>query len=307
MRQRGEKAGGRDNRGMALVLTLLVVAILTAMVVEFAYGVYISTNALHNWQAAQQLSLAAKSATRLGARLITENASLYPYTYPGHMEITQKIPFDEIDGTISLRIEDENSKFNLNTLVYQNRILNTNAYASLLRMLKALDLKKDIADRIIDWIDPDTEPRLHDSENSAKNGYLDSIEELLLIPGIDRESYEKLLPCITIYGAAQDGTSKININGAAVPVLMSLSDSISKDMAESIIRYRDSTPFEKEDDILKVSGFDNIGTPLLGYIAVKAKAFHVLATAQTGNIKRVIESVIDISGSSRAVRYWKEF
>src|SRR3990172_7749332 len=109
MRQRGEEAGGRDNRGMALVLTLLVVAILTAMVVEFAYGVYISTNALHNWQTAQRLSLAAKSATRLGARLITQNASLYP----GHMEITQRIPFDEIDGTISLRIEDENSKFNL--------------------------------------------------------------------------------------------------------------------------------------------------------------------------------------------------
>ena len=78
MRQGGEKAGGRDNRGMALVITLLVVALLTAVVVEFAYGVYISTNALHNWQAAQRLSLAAKSATRLGARLITENALLYP-------------------------------------------------------------------------------------------------------------------------------------------------------------------------------------------------------------------------------------
>ena len=59
MRQRGEKAAGRDNRGMALVLTLLVVAILSGMVVEFAYGVYISTNALHNWQTAQRLSLAA--------------------------------------------------------------------------------------------------------------------------------------------------------------------------------------------------------------------------------------------------------
>ena len=125
MRQGGEKAGGRDNRGMALVITLLVVAILTAVVVEFAYGVYISTNALHNWQTAQRLSLAAKSATRLGARLITENASLYPYTYPGQMEIVQKIPFDEIDGTILLRIEDENSKFNLNSLVCPNGTLNT--------------------------------------------------------------------------------------------------------------------------------------------------------------------------------------
>ena len=70
-------------------------------------------------------------------------------------------------------------------------------------MLKALNLKADIADRIVDWIDPDAEPRLRDSENSAKNGYLDSIDELLLIPGIDRESYERLVPYVTIYGSVQ--------------------------------------------------------------------------------------------------------
>jgi general secretion pathway protein K len=307
MRQRGEKAGGRDNRGMALVLTLLVVAILTATVVEFAYGVYISTNALQNWQTAQRLSLAAKSATRLGARLITGNAALYPYTYPGHMEITQKIPFDEIDGTIQLRIEDENSKFNLNSLVYQNHSINTSAYDSLIRMLKALGLKKDIADRIVDWIDTDTEPRLHDSENSAKNGYLDSIDELLLIPGIDRESYEKLLPYITRYGTADGSPAQININGAGIPVLMSLSDSINADMAERVVRYRDATPFANVSDIFKVQGFDKLDRNILNYITVKGRAFHVLATAQAGNIKRIVESVIDISGGSRVVRYWKEF
>jgi general secretion pathway protein K len=286
---------------MALVITLLVVAILTAVVVEFAYGVYVSTNALHNWQTAQRLSLAAKSATRLGARLITENTALYPYTYPGHMEIAQKIPFGEIDGTMLLRIEDENSKFNLNSLIYQNRTLNTNAYDSFLRMLRALGLNKDIADRIADWIDPDTEPRLRDSENSVKNGYLDSIDELLLIPGIDRESYDKLLPYITIYGSGL-----ININGAAVPVLMSLSDNMSMDNAEKVLRYRDATPFADVSDINKVQGFDKLGIPL-AYITVKGTAFHLLTTAQTGNIKRVIESVIDISGSSRVVRYWKEY
>lgn len=300
------KALGKDNRGMALVITMLVVALLTAVVVEFAYGVYISTNALHNWQTAQRLSLAAKSATRLGARLITENNSLFPFTYPGQMESTQKIPFDEIDGTILIRIEDENSKFNLNSLVAPNGILNTKPYDSFLRMLKALGLKKDIADWVVDWIDTDTEPRLRDSENSAKNGYLDSIDELLLIPGIDRQSYERLVPYVTIYGSVQGSpTPQININGAAIPVLMSLSDDINPDLAERIVRYREATPF-LEGDISKVVGKE-ITTALSGYITVKGTAFHVLATAQAGNIKRIIESVIDISGGGRVVRYWKEF
>ncbi len=122
MKKRQGKAGNRDsycrnNKGMALVLTLLVVAILTAMVVEFAYGVYINTNALHNWQTAQRLSLAAKSAARLGARLIAESSVFDPYTSEP-TKITQKIPFEEIDGIILLEIENENSKFNLNSLVY---------------------------------------------------------------------------------------------------------------------------------------------------------------------------------------------
>jgi len=300
MRPGAEKAAVIDNRGMALVITLLVVAILTAVVVEFAYGVYVSTNALHNWQTAQRLSLAAKSATRLGARLITVNASLYPYTYPGQMEMVQKIPFDEIDGTILLRIEDENSKFNLNSLVFPNGMVNPIPYDALLRMLKALGFKRDIADRIADWIDTDSEPRLRDSEDSAKNGYLDSIDELLLIPGIDRESYEKLLPYITIYG-----NGMININGADIPVLMSLSDAITKDMATRVVSYRAATPFSETGNIGNVSGFGSIGMDLQKYITVKGTAFRVLATAQTGNIKRIIESVIDISGG-RVVRYWKE-
>lgn len=293
-----------NNKGMALIITLMVVSIITALVVEFAYGVYISTNALNNWQTAQRLSLAAKSATRLGARLITEKSVLDPYK-SGYMEIIQRIPFDEIDGTILLRIEDENSKFNLNSLVYEKGALNKDAFASLRRMLKALDLKTDIAERIADWTDPDSEPMLRDSENSAKNGYLDSIDEVLLIPGIDRESYEKLLPYITIYGSPY-GATRININGAGIPVLMSLSEAISRDTAEKIMRYRDDVPFKESSDILNMVNFDKLGRPLSD-ITVKGTAFHMLATAQTGNIKRIIESVIDISGSNRVVGYWREF
>jgi general secretion pathway protein K len=298
------KKAGMDSSGMALVITLVVVALLTAVVVEFAYGVYISTNALHNWQTSQRLSLAAKSAARLGARLVTANASLYPYTYPGQMETAQKIPFEEIDGVILLRIEDENSKFNLNSLVNPNGTLNTESsgpYASFLRMLKALNLKPDIADRLVDWIDPDAEPRLRDSEDSSKNGYLDSTDELLLIPGLERESYERLVPYVTIYGSAPGSPAKININGAAVPVLMSLG--IDAESAQRIVRYREATPFAHEEEIARVEG----GQSLIGYISVKGTAFRVLATAQAGNIKRIIDSVIDISGNSRVVRYWKEF
>jgi general secretion pathway protein K len=286
---------------MALILTLMVVAIITAMVVEFAYGVYVSTNALHNWQASQRLSLVAKSATQLGSGLLAEKTARLPYTYPGIFEMSQKAPFEEIDSTITLRIEDENAKFNINSLVNSNGTLNEVAYTSFARLLKALGLKPETADRLVDWIDPDSQPRAQGTENRVKNGFLDSIDELVLIPGIERETYERLQPYVTIYG-----NRLININGAEVPVIMSLSDKIDRQMAENLIRYREIAPFEKMQDIFRVAGFETEGTPLMGYITVKGSSFRIVATASSGDIKRIIDTVVDISGSSRMVRYWKE-
>jgi len=295
-----------DNRGFALVLTLMVVAIITAMVVEFAYGVYINTSALYNWQNSQKLSYAARSAIKLGAMIITENAKQYPYTYPGSIEITKKIPFDNIDGSITLKIEDENSKFNVNSLVFLNGTLNEDAYASFVRLLKALNLKTSIADNVVSWINPAIRPMPVDSKIPSKNTCLDSVDELLLIPGIDMTSYTTLLPYVTIYGSGQ-GSFLININGASVPVLMSLSDSIGRGLAENIVRYRESSPFQQISDIQKVSGI-NIGTIKMQYITVKGTSFYVTGTAQSGDIQRIIDCVLDVSGTgtNRIVRYWKE-
>ncbi|MGD0282623.1 MAG: hypothetical protein ABSB95_09700, partial [Dissulfurispiraceae bacterium] len=193
----------RKSEGMALVLTLLVVALITAMVVEFAYGVYINTTALYNWETSQKLSLAAKSATRLAGKLISDQVSQFSFTYPGVLEMSQKIPSEDLDGMIGIRIEDENSKFNLNTLGGLSVILGANKdqdpYNCFVRLLTALKLNTDIADRVSYWIDSSTEHRPLYGQVATKNGKLETIDELLLIPGIDTDSYEKLLPYVTIY------------------------------------------------------------------------------------------------------------
>ncbi|MGC2064395.1 MAG: type II secretion system minor pseudopilin GspK [Thermodesulfovibrionales bacterium] len=298
-----DTARQNNNRGMALVLTLMVVTLITAMVVEFAYGVYVSTSALHNWQTSQQLSLAARSATQLATRLIVEQKTLTP-NYPGVFENSQTIPFEELEGTISIRIEDENARFNINTLVPANGIVDKDkgAYPSFIRLLNAVNLKPEIAARIVDWIDPDSIPTIQGAEDGAKNGPLDSIDELLAIPGIEPEAFERLQPYVTIYTSGQ-----VNINSASVPVLMSLSDAIDRKMAENIARYREITPFEKIQDIFKVgTGLDTAGMFLMSH-TTNSNTFRIVATATSGDIKRIIESVVFISGSSRTVLYWKEY
>lgn len=276
-----------NQSGIALVLVLLIVTLMTAMVVEFTYGVYISTNALHNWQTSQKLSLAAKSATILASKLISSSMS-DAYKTRASFDMSQKIPFGDLDGTITLRIEDENAKFNLNSLK------NPDGYAFFVRLLKLLELNPDIANIVSYWINASTDHRPHNSGNiQPKNAYLDSIDELLLIPGIDKESYNKLLPYVTIYGSGGNNFS-INFNTAEAPVLRSLADNISEDMAERIISYRPLASLQA------VPGVDmGLGA---GHVTSRSNTYHVIATAESDGIKRIVESVLEFN----TVRYWKE-
>lgn len=284
---------------MALVLVLMIVALITAMVVEFAYGVYVNTNALHNWQTSQKLSLAAKSATRLASRLISDSGATGSpedtfmrdlYT-KGILQMSQKIPFEDLDGTIALRIEDENAKFNLNSLK------NPGGYAFFVRLLTVLDLDPDIANKVSYWINSSTDHRPKNSVSiQPKNAYLDSVDELLLIPGIDRDSYDKLLPYVTIYGSgtSDSNTFYINVNTADIPVLRSLADNTSEDLAARIISYR---PLISLQSVPGISvGFG------AGHAVYSGNAFHVVAAAESGGIKRIIESVLQ----GNSVLYWKE-
>jgi len=86
---------------------------------------------------------------------------------------------------------DESSKINLNVLPYTDAWIPDSGRS----MLMALpEMTEEIADAILDWLDADDEPRDYGTEGSyyrseeppydAKNGPLDSLDELLLIRGV---------------------------------------------------------------------------------------------------------------------------
>lgn len=89
---------------------------------------------------------------------------------------------------------DESSKLNLNTLPYAEVMLSMNG-GDVRDLLMALpEMTEEIADSILDWIDADDEARDYGTESSfyeglspgysAKNGPMDSLDEMLLINGV---------------------------------------------------------------------------------------------------------------------------
>lgn len=298
----------RSEKGMALVITLMILVIITAVVVEFSYGVYTTTASLHNWKDSQRLSFVAGSGITLAVKTISDTQGLYSYTYPDRIELPVENVLEGFKGSLLIRSEDENSKFNLNSLGAPIRTTNNTAYDSFRRLLKSQGIDEAVSEWIADWIDKDNLPRMRDSESGSKNAYMESVDELLLIKGIDEKTYEKLSPYVTVYGLGSTDSELVNINTASIPVIMSLDERITKELAERIIDYRSLSPFENSSDLVKVAGFEGpLGFSLMGRIVVKASNFRITSVAGENRIKRVIESVFEIRGGSNTARYWREY
>jgi len=285
-----------NQKGSALIVTLLLLSILTTLTVEFAYEVYIDTAALSNWTNSQRASIIAKSGQNFISNYL-KDINKFSYTFVG--EINMPVEKDlGADAALLIKVEDENAKFNINTIINPNGKDNDDALNSLKKLFEYLNIDSNVALAIADYIDPDHEPRLRDSEDEAKNTYLWSVDELKSIHGIDAKIFETIKPYITIYG-----TGLVNINTAKLPVLVSLNPDMTEELAKKIIDYRETAPFEATNQIVKVSGMETVGQRLMGRITVKSIDFYITTTATVSEITRIIESAMDISGN---VKFWRE-
>lgn len=122
-----------NQRGIALVVTLLVVALLTITVIEFTYSVQIDQHMAHNALSGLQASLLARSGINLGEAFLLhdddEKVDAFTEEWcpdPGTDGHSCRI--DDANGQVLLpqnmrlkvQIVDEGGKLNLNLVRFQN-------------------------------------------------------------------------------------------------------------------------------------------------------------------------------------------
>src|SRR4030066_1119439 len=184
-----------NQKGAALLITLLIVSILTGLAVDFAYEVYIGTSSLSNWSNAQKASLVAKSGQALASNLLKEMKDLPP-TSQSEVILPIEKSFGE-NTILTVKLEDEEAKFNVNSIIYiESGRKDDAAFAALQKLFEYLNINPEIRLYIADWIDSDStlSPGATGSEDKAKNAALWSIEELKFIKGIDKETFDKISP-----------------------------------------------------------------------------------------------------------------
>jgi type II secretory pathway component PulK len=216
MRIRAPIAGhAHDPRKGTVILTVLVVVVLLALA-AYKYADLMSQeyhSAVTFVRASQVRSYAWSGINWVSAALsssdnINNNLGGNPFYSPSTLQDHQVQGSDgsaagyfslaspgdpdnpSSDGTPSFGVICEAGKINLNAVMKMDPTGNT-LYTLLMQLPNMTD---DVANAIVDWIDQDETPRQNGAESDyygslsppyqAKNNYIDSLDELLLVRGV---------------------------------------------------------------------------------------------------------------------------
>lgn len=309
----------RGRRAVALILTLLVLSILIVLIAELSFTTKMDLKVAANQLGDLQNTYALRSGLSY-AKLFLK-ADLDKGADTDHLHETWARAFEPIpigDARLTLAIEDEERKFNINSIVNKDGKIDEKAKERLGRLLKVLGSSDpSYLDRIADWLDKDSDGQF---EEGARNATLRLPGELREIPGLTEVALLGnanvnppvlgLLRYVTVSG---DG--KINVNTTTAEVLQALSANVTPDLAKAIVAWRDGKTETGDSnvyktlpaDLTKVSGVtEELAKEISPRLTVKSKFFTVhLLAEQTGIEKRAKALVVRDQGIV-VLRVWQE-
>ncbi len=292
----------RDHRGGYVIFAVLIVIVVLSLVAyrftdsmtaEYRAGVRSVDDA--------QAKAAAISGLHYAAAVLSDRATFYeeldgnPYDNPDIFEQFEvvagggtgtqatKRAFFSIrcvalndSGTPEQRfgVIDEGGKLNINSLIMLDKTGQMLYYA--LMKLEPLGMTEDLADSIVDWVDADDDARPAGAESSyyqsmsspykAKNGPLNSLDELLLVKGMsptllyggdtnrngvqdegEVDDTRGLADYLTVYGRElnvdMSGTARIYLNGDNLETLyQQLEQAVGSEMATYVVASKILNP-----------------------------------------------------------------
>ena len=217
----------RRQSGIALVTVILIIALFAALVSRFSLLNQIWMRQVDNHNAFVQASQATRAAQIWASSIIGADEN----NYDAHTDSWAQpiLPVPIAWGEMYGWIEDMQSRFNLNNLVDAQGQVNVTALLKFKQLLKQLELKEDLVEAIVDWIDSDGIPygqqgaedayylNLKNPYMTANRPFLDE-QEIKLVKGIDHVTWNRLKPFIT----ALPEFTQVNINTASTEILAAM-------------------------------------------------------------------------------------
>jgi general secretion pathway protein K len=303
-------------------------ALLTAMVTEFAYSMRTEVNITRNYKEDAQAYYLARAGVERALAELTVDYDYNNLDGEGNVVFSKSKPEAEEgaaaaeaekaqeetsgketplgEGVFSFRIKDLEAKIDINWALRNRAVLDE---LFLQTGVKDKNTRDTIIDSMLDWVDKDDLHRLNGAEDdyyqslnppyTAKDERFSTVEELLLVRGVtpeifygtpDKDIDEGGYKGLVNY-LCVSGSRKININTAPVEVLKALGyDEGRMEVLNSQLPHNSVPPL--------LSRF-----PRGSFVpTVRSERFKIIATgsAGTGEGKRVIQA--DVFRTGRGLR-----
>ena len=307
----------KHDRGIALIIVMIIIAALTIVVTGFAYSMRVEAKLARNTRFNPDMDWLGRSGVELARYLLSKRArgeeqmdALHQKWAGGPCRLptdaTDELePWEELDmtnvklgnGTFSIKITDMERKLNINS-----------APEPLLRFILEMHGGVDATDvdvyidSLRDWMDPDENAGLNGAESEvylsesppyySKNGPMDHITELKLVQGF-RENPSLYSVFAKNFTAISGGL--INVNTASAQVL-ELLPGMDPDIANEIVMFRTSPeggPYRNPNQIgVPLERFGMNGSSIQQFLATESATFEVEVTAKIGSDSRKYISLL---------------
>lgn len=264
----------RNERGVALLIVLLVTALLIALIFEFSYATRISLNSAVNFRDSQRAYFLARSGIYAFIKYGDKLRDVY--IPQGEWGVVPLISSGETE--VRIKWESEQGKISIPLVTRDNR-----AHEMLRQLFQIKQIDQDILD-----------------SNMVEKKNFNLVNELHTVMMND-ENYNKVAPYVTV-----SPVLSINVNYASREVLQSLCLSLGKNdgVVEMIVNKRKTQPYASKQEILDTPGMDSM---VASYLDVTSTIFRVYSYATVGGYTKQIEAIVNVSNLPplSPVLYWR--
>lgn len=350
-----ENRGQGRSAGSALIVVLWVVGLLSLMIGTFVFEAHMEAKITSYYRKRSQAESLARSGAEVAQMLLSRSSEL-----KGKARLTpeQRDPTDRWydaartladglnvsgvnekvgEGLVTVDIIPEPARRNIN-LLGKNDL---EREETLERILKVGDVPEDmwpvLVESLLDWMDGDDKPRPSGAETDdyygllpeprkARNGRLESVEELLLVKGYTRTIlYGGVIStgrqgeaAVVISGIADLLTTfgddgKVNVNAASKRVLLTL-PGVDDLVADAIIEERegraregskpeDSSFRNVQDFVSRIPGLPpNMGS----LVTTDSAIYRVTSVGTMKNVNARVVSTVHYSPGNMKILTWLE-
>ncbi|MGB3627492.1 MAG: type II secretion system minor pseudopilin GspK [Henriciella sp.] len=329
---------GRENeRGVALVTTLMIVAAMSAVAVGLSAAVLSSTNRAKSLDASAQADWLAHSAGDYASLILGDVVTPLEGRLVAGMEgLGEPMAFQAEGGLITIVVTDASNCLNINAVRGQSAARQRGASGGaragseqspsddLRALISAVagdvTRSESLVASITDWIDRDQSPGLSGAEDSfymspglnyrTSGQPLQDVSELLSVRYMSADLLEALEPMICAY--PEDAQHALNINTlteAEAPLLsIAFSGALDEARARDVLFQRPPGGWATTEDFFALPEIAEISPELRRErrISLTSRYISVRAAIEYRGTRRVLDFIYEIEGAAPVKQIYRE-